>query len=362
MKTRNFGLDVLRATAILFVLFNHILNYFITFHRSTIWGDYVGILGVEIFFVLSGFLIGRILLTSFRKDMPKGTIKHFYIRRWFRTLPLYYFLLIIFVSTAVIQSQQPDFHLLHFFFLQNFVPESLNFFSVSWSLAIEEWFYLLIPLILYFGLQHKLLTKRIMIFLLILIVCVACMRYVYVSVFDPTFDDVRKHIFLRFDSLLIGVLLAGIKLHMNTIYKHLQNPVFPIIGIIGICMMGYIFSIFFERGFLNISWPARVLSFPFLSGLIALLLPFLETSLLVNTHLWKVRGLREIIVWTSFLSYSLYLIHLTVFEGVKQTFTDILDPLVMLPIALGGSVIIAYYLYHYIEKPFMQLRERFAEK
>ncbi len=362
MKTRNFGLDVLRATAILFVLFNHILNYFITFHRSTIWGDTFGILGVELFFVLSGFLIGRILLTSFRKDMPKGTIKNFYIRRWFRTLPLYYFLLLIFVITAVIQYQKPDFHLLHFFFLQNMVPESLNFFSISWSLAIEEWFYLLIPLILYFGFQHKLLTKKIMFFLLFLIIAIACVRFMYVEVFNPTFDDVRKHLFFRFDSLLIGVLLAGIKLHMNGLYKQLQKPIFPLIAIVGIIFLGSLYGEFFERGFLNISWPARVLSFPFLSGLIALLLPFLETSSLINIHLWKIRGLREIIVWTSFLSYSLYLIHLTIFEGVKRTFMNVLDPLMMLAIALFFSFVIAWFLYRYIERPFMQMRDKFTEK
>ncbi len=149
---------------------------------------------------------------------------------------------------------------------------------------------------------------------------------------------------------------------MNNLYKYLQKPIFPIVGVVGIGVLGYIFGIFFERGFLDISWPARVLSFPFLSGLIALILPFFETSALINIYLWKVRGLREIIVWTSFLSYSLYLIHLTVFEGVKRVLTEKIDLMYMFPIALFWSFVLAYFLYRYIEQPFMALREKFDKK
>ena len=89
---RIFGLDIMRATAILMVVFSHVL--WILPIRKNLVSEVLslsGLLGVEIFFVLSGFLIGRIIFNSFVNG--KFTIKevsYFWIRRWFRTLPNYY--------------------------------------------------------------------------------------------------------------------------------------------------------------------------------------------------------------------------------------------------------------------------------
>lgn len=360
MRERNFGLDLLRSAAILLVLFNHCVNYFLTFPKSTLLGDIAGILGVELFFVLSGFLIGRIILTAFAKGLSRHTVKHFYIRRWFRTLPLYYVLLTFFVILGIIVTKKFDLHLTHFVFLQNFSVEAMRFFSVSWSLAIEEWFYLLLPLVLLIAFKTKFLTKNILLFLVGLIVFVTLLRLGYVYFFNPEFDMVRKHAFLRFDSLLMGVLLAGIKMHKHNLYKKLQMPFLIIIPFFFIAMFGHWFSQYTSWGILNTSFRARVLSFPVLSFFIALMIPFLENNALINQIIPKIWKLRGVITWISILSYSVYLIHLTIFDWIKGSLLDKVDLNLIMVISLFATFAVSYLLYRSIEKPFMKMREKFS--
>ena len=103
---RIFGLDLLRAIAILAVLFAH-TAYFLSpvaavpLFKNTIDGFIIfvsplGVLGVELFFVLSGFLVGGILIRSYLStaDFGYADVKLFLQRRWWRTLPAYWFILI----------------------------------------------------------------------------------------------------------------------------------------------------------------------------------------------------------------------------------------------------------------------------
>jgi peptidoglycan/LPS O-acetylase OafA/YrhL len=86
---RNFGLDLFRTIAILMVLISHLgINEDYTF------GVNLGSLGVEIFFVLSGFLIAQILIKSFTKNLSFESVISFWTGRWFITLPLYYLIIV----------------------------------------------------------------------------------------------------------------------------------------------------------------------------------------------------------------------------------------------------------------------------
>ncbi len=356
MQKRNFGLDIIRASAIVFVLINHIFNYFIEFHRSTIIGDISGILGVEIFFVLSGFLIGKILFDNFGEGMSVHTLKTFYLRRWFRTLPLYYSLLIIFIIIAALTTKQFQPYLLHFVFLQNFQP--LEFFSITWSLAIEEWFYLLVPLVLYLSYKFKFLSKKIMYFLLLLIIGIIVMRIFYVIQVHPTFDEVRKHIFLRFDSLFIGVLLAGVKTHWNGVYKQFQKPLVPFIAFFLLGLLAYGFAVNYMQPIVFDRLLTKSLAFPVLSVLIALMIPFIENNHFINIKTYSLTYFRQLVIWVSILSYSVYLVHLSMFDVVKGIFPKTTTPFILLPLALALTFFSSYLLYRYIEKPFMKMRDR----
>lgn len=92
LKNKILGLDILRSIAILLVVIGHgSFMYAHTFLEKFPFVPMVN--GVDIFFVLSGFLIGNILLKQLDKGLDIGALKTFYIRRWLRTLPLYYIIL-----------------------------------------------------------------------------------------------------------------------------------------------------------------------------------------------------------------------------------------------------------------------------
>src|SRR5690606_23169927 len=108
---------------------------------------------------------------------------HFWKRRWFRTLPNYF--LVLLVSLFVYRNTLSGIPVHHyFFFLQNFTSEIPRFFVESWSLSIEEWFYLLLPFP--FLLLHKTKNKRgLLLFLLIAIITgISLLRYQFTKDMD----------------------------------------------------------------------------------------------------------------------------------------------------------------------------------
>ncbi len=152
---RQDGLDVLRALAILPVLFFHtpeqtyqalppVLQHATRF----------GWMGVDLFFVLSGYLIGRQVFSS-RAEAPLGTqLRHFWVKRWTRTLPLYFLVLgtYAFIKPWLFGAPFVGGGWHYALFLQNYRP--LQDFVQSWSLCVEEHFYLVLPL-LAFGLRGR---------------------------------------------------------------------------------------------------------------------------------------------------------------------------------------------------------------
>lgn len=135
---RNKRLDILRCVAILFVIFQHgqILEFF----------DRVGWIGVDLFFVLSGFLISGLLFGEYQRN-GSIQVKRFYLRRGFKIYPAFYVLL---AFTAAIQFTflrlSPVSAYLHeALFVQNYLS---GLYAHTWSLAVEEHFYIFLPLFL----------------------------------------------------------------------------------------------------------------------------------------------------------------------------------------------------------------------
>ena len=165
---RIFGLDILRAVAIMCVIVAHTYAAMAPNIQSDNIAFYLGYIGVEIFFVLSGFLIAmsyELLAMSSSITTRSGQsswLKAFWIRRWLRTLPNYYLILIIFFWFSIfIKKDFNNGYWYYAIFSQNLFQRMLGFFMVSWSLSIEEWFYLLFPLLLiFFSTFQKLLKMR----------------------------------------------------------------------------------------------------------------------------------------------------------------------------------------------------------
>ena len=213
-KTRVFGLDLIRSISIWMVLLYH-QGYNIP--NLKIMG--LGGFGVEIFFVLSGFLIGQILIKQLEKENTFKSIINFWIRRWFRILPLYYFILFI----RYILDPNIGLNLLYYvFFLQNNFY-GISFFEVSWSLVIEEWFYLIAPFVL-FAINHFTpksdKTKLMLIMIFLLLVNVG--RYFYFQKVGQ-YGAISAQFVFRMDSLFLGVALAFIKLKYQSIYVFLKR-------------------------------------------------------------------------------------------------------------------------------------------
>lgn len=146
MEKRVLSLDLLRALAILCVLFLHSAELLNNAPEIVYRVFSFGWIGVDLFFVLSGFLIGRQVFGSSRVEV--APLKNFLLRRFFRTWPLYYIVLIVYLVFKPLAgfpfNDQP---LHYFFFIQNFFePKD---FVQSWSLCIEEQFYVLFPLIFF---------------------------------------------------------------------------------------------------------------------------------------------------------------------------------------------------------------------
>jgi peptidoglycan/LPS O-acetylase OafA/YrhL len=154
-EARQDGLDVLRALAILPVLFFHSPEQTVQALPAFLRDAFrFGWMGVDLFFVLSGYLIGRQVFST-RAEAPLGTqLRHFWVKRWTRTLPLYFLVLGTYAFLKPWLFGAPfvggGWH--YALFLQNYRP--LQDFVQSWSLCVEEHFYLVLPL-LAFGLRGR---------------------------------------------------------------------------------------------------------------------------------------------------------------------------------------------------------------
>ena len=202
------SLDGLRGLAILLVLLMHLFP-FITVSRF-------GWIGVDLFFVLSGFLITNILLAERRKS---GFVWKFYARRWLRTMPLYVLSLVLlfYIVPRFVSHPEMFGYLLtnqawFWFQLQNLLfflkpdgnPNILNHF---WSLAVEEQFYLLVPVVVLLVRPARILVNGCLFALISLQVARMAVWFAHL----PGFSYEMCYSFTRIDGLCIGTLISLIR-------------------------------------------------------------------------------------------------------------------------------------------------------
>lgn len=360
-ENRVFGLDLMRAIAIIFVVHEHA----VILEKANTHFPWIRLInGVELFFVLSGFLIGGILLKLFRTNDSFGIkiIGNFWIRRWFRTLPNYYLVLIlniIVVYFGIINEDFSQFSWKFFLFLHNFSGPFYGFFWESWSLSIEEWFYLLFPIILalvFFILKRFRINKKhiylssIFIFLLVPFL----LRAHYASKIDVDLfwleTKLSKVVIYRLDSIALGLFAAFIKYWYPRIWFKSRNISF-IAGII------IIYSIMYTTWLPN-AYVTKVFVTFFLSIGCFLLLPKFDSIRKAPPILLK------IFTHISLISYSMYLLNLALVAEVMYTNFPPHDPY-----TAWGSYIIYWIcvvafstlLYKYYEKPMMDLRDKWKK-
>lgn len=364
-EKRIFGLDIMRALAILLVVFSHAIwilpptKSFITDLMSL-----AGVIGVEIFFVLSGFLIGRIIYKLFTdQEFSIKDVQYFWIRRWFRTLPNYYFVLVFNIFLAwYLGTNLPDNIGAYFLFIQNFSTEMPSFFGESWSLPIEEFAYIIGPLLLYLVLFLKLkISKKRLFFIVTLLIIIFFM--VTKIIYDAN-DDIKDMIYwnvnlkaitmYRIDAIYYGVMAAWISIVSAKAWRK-YRWLFLIIGagiFVGMNVMITLKQIFIETH--SFFW--NVLYLPLNSIAIAFALPLLSNMKSAPKIILKP------ITYISVISYSMYLLHYSVVlqwlkYKVPTDFLTSIGIVVYITVYVMLTIILSYALYRLFEKPFMDLRD-----
>ena len=361
---RIFGLDLMRAVAILFVVFSHAL--WIMPELPGLPGELLrlmGVLGVEIFFVLSGFLIGRILLKIFKDGYSANQMKYFWVRRWFRTLPNYYLILLVNIGILFYVGRDlPDTLWQYFFFIQNAFGAMDIFFTESWSLPIEEYTYLLAPIIGWgFYKLFKFSPAKSFLYTALLMIFFG---FVSKLAYQLSYDggdmnhwnrNLKAVMLYRLDTIFYGMLGAYIAQVASSFWKHNRYVLF-LLGVFGMLLISFGIPKF---GWFIESHPTvwNVIYLPFTSLTIALFLPFLSE--------WKSAPalLRVPFTWISLLSYTMYLLHYSVvLQLLKFWFpTEVLSPIdkvVYVVVYLLTTFVASYVLFRIYERPMMNLRDR----
>lgn len=351
------ALDGLRGVAILLVLFVHnygFMNYF-----------FFGWVGVDLFFVLSGFLITEILLDTMNQP---GFLKKFYIRRFLRIFPLYYLLLVVclFLLPAI-SSLHLDIRFYdqnqvwQWAYLQNWlyvfkVPYGDKLLMHTWSLAVEEQFYLVWPLlILLFRSPRKLMVLMLLIF-----IGVGIARYL---VWNQQVEDLAYnslYTFTRIDGLCIGSMIAILqKLQPGWLKKYSTLLVF----LMALVNFGFYFMNI-RSGF-TLPYLAFVgySTFAVLFGLVV------YECVNEGKHWLKWMLDNRILKFFGKISYGLYVWHwplyLLLFEPllfwiVKEFHLSIKWAATgSATLALIAALVMSLLSYRFFEKPFLSLKNRF---
>ncbi|KVO49530.1 hypothetical protein WJ77_23360 [Burkholderia ubonensis] len=359
---RVFGLDVLRSIAVLLVLACHTVAHGAppAWLKWYFWAQ--GTIGVEIFYVLSGFLIGSVLIRSRKagKLQAPSDILDFWKRRWARTVPLYAFFLLVYFRFDYHGPASVDLAWPFFFFAQNLAWPMAPFFEHSWSLAVEEWFYLLLPCV-FLGAAAALRTsRRAMLatcaaFLLVPLAARIAFGWHAQSLSDVD-RYVRSIVICRLDSLFIGVVVAYIRIERPRMFARLAASwKLPLAMFVGA-------TFYFACGAPHLvsNGIIRTMLFPMLSVVIAALLPAA-----MRVHTSGIHLLDRFISWTSQISYSLYLGHICMLTLVLSIFSKYgweidsnLTTFILYATLAFFYFSFAQLTYSLVEHPYIRLRDR----
>jgi len=313
--TRIPELDGVRGLAVLLVLMVHIIPYNpvlvdLPFSKFIHAFSHMGWAGVDMFFVLSGFLITSILLQT---KAGVGYFKNFYARRALRIFPLYYLTITtVFVVVYIFSPDQrgevifslPWYYLYvsnwGFSFLLLADPFAVG---LTWSLAIEEQFYLVWPLIV-----RYLNSKKLAVFSLILVISSLILRivmpYIYTSATIDYGELFYHATFTRLDSLILGALIAVA--YESDFWKKLLKIFAAPVLVISLAVVSYLVYL----NPISPLWdnpPMYIYGFTFIAlaagGLIVMLTTYSESNLLR-----RVFRLRFLSFFGKY-SYAIYLFH-----------------------------------------------------
>jgi peptidoglycan/LPS O-acetylase OafA/YrhL len=351
------GLDLLRAAAILLVLMSHYMGFVSRAPTFGVVGQ-VGWAGVDLFFVLSGYLIGNQLLAPAARGEPLA-LKTFFVRRLLRTLPNYYVVLAVYwlFPGPPLGGSGMAAPWRFLTFTQNFGLAYGQTFTHSWSLCIEEQFYLLLPLVV-LALARLGFPVRLAWGLLVggIAAGMATRAATYaLQGHDAFAAEVYYSSFCRADELLPGVAIALLRnFHPHAFARLLRRAN-------ALCAAGLALSI----GILtciHLDWPATSVTSTFGFSLLAIGFALLTCAALSPACILNrigIPGASQLALW----SYAVYLVHKPVFMALRpqleRLHVDAGAPVTVVAVMAAG-IAGGWLLYRCVETPFMRLRARWT--
>jgi peptidoglycan/LPS O-acetylase OafA/YrhL len=355
--TRLPGLDVLRALAIVWVIF---------FHAGTLslgspWPAVTsfGWMGVDLFFVLSGFLIGRQWLTS-------QNFGDFYLRRALRILPAYLVVVAIYFAVPATRERaqiQPLWQFLTFtenLFIDFFHGKT---FSHVWSLCVEEHFYFAFPVLAWALLRRPSAGLTVGVFAAILIGGIALRAHAWFEVVAPQaavegpgnmgqlfYEHLYYPTWTRLDGLLVGVGLAVLEARRPRAWEAAMRHPSTVLGA-GLLFFLAAIALFQEQ----VSGPAAIAGYPVLAIAMGCFVAFAASPAGRRVHIPGA-------AFVAAISYSLYLTHKMALFLLRTWAGDELGKHGVLAIGAYSAITLLFgvALHLAVEKPFLALRARLS--
>ncbi|MEZ5571592.1 MAG: acyltransferase [Halioglobus sp.] len=385
------GLDGLRGFASCIVLFYH-CALFMGFiadlnHIKPGGGQYEWIIrfcngfwsGIDIFFVLSGFLIGRMLIRDLSTERKMYYVP-FLIRRSFRIFPAYY--LVVTISLFVIAPLGiPAFNFLYmttdwndlfsvswanYLYLVNYVRpgNQPSVLSWGWSLCVEEHFYILLPPLLW--LLYRFRSKSAGLIGLILLVLIPLLSRGLQYLADPSLRLLEGFYYYshnRFDELFVGVLIAYLYVIHRQGLERVCKKFGGLLGVLGLCGAAsvWIYGGLTRGGAFPVVFQFSVMAYS--TGLVLLNILFVDNAI---TRFFSHR------YWYPLarISYGTYLVHMFVLFGLMQLFMNYFGHANFTPVWLFVfyvlllliSSIIAGLMFILVEAPLLNYGAKVAAK
>jgi peptidoglycan/LPS O-acetylase OafA/YrhL len=337
-------LDAVRGVAVIMVLI-HNTDIYPSLHLGLIASD--GWMGVDLFFVLSGFLITGILMDS---KESVGYFRNFYARRCLRIWPLYYsallfmFAIVPFIhpsEAATVFSARSSPWWAYPIFLQNFlVPtptQATGLLGVTWSLAIEEQFYLVWPLIVRFCSKSQLRNIATG------VICVSPVLRYYLAHHGV---DIYSNTFCRLDGLMAGALLAIFVRSNGFVPSRFLKAVWLAL------------IVFTSLALVIEKLDARWIGLSFVALASA---SFVYLALFSEQRPFKAILTNRALVYTGTISYGIYLLEKIPVDIVKMLHLE-KYALLAFPATAVATIGMAVLSWNLLERPFLSLKRLFERK
>jgi peptidoglycan/LPS O-acetylase OafA/YrhL len=342
LKGRFLGLDILRTIAIILVLVSH-SNSILGF-KDVLINKFLGSFGVEIFFILSGYLICKTIIEN--DDTSINLIqktKIFYLKRFLRIVPNYYISILIFFLANMYGRGSinlfADGNLIPYFsFSQNLFCADPMIFPVAWSLSVEIWFYTLIPIVIY------LFKPTIRLFLWIIVVLTVLKAFLFYGFYEKV--NLFTTVITRIDSIFFGGLLFISRTKSDL--KKLNNYILLIVTTLFIALSYLNLNQILINHNVNYIFLLKSIHFLLLDFGIAMLFTFFLKIKHKNF-------LNKIFKFTADISYSLYLYHFAILIQINHHLGNGVYAYKRFWLY---SVVFSIVMYFSIEKPINYLKNK----